>query len=323
MASNTSLLAATAALQYAKKQLTESLGDSESEYWSNLKQWFKGMIKKSEFDMKARELLGARCDSKVSLPRQRSSSQNEVRTECPKEEISDTESFDQDTFVSTNHFQPVSALRDATSLDHTQAAKNKVNEGDLWLCSRTHMLPNLAALHFRISVTSWENGLDSISDDIAECVMVALENHLKNIISASLSRRTSYSLTDGRFQYNMGSSSGNPLLRNNIGKIPRSSYSTVATMEADVAQSLACSKPTDILKPLTLPELLTTLIISPFIIPSQTVYATALERLIATYTEKSQEEIFSHEALMRQEDMQARKKRKLEAKNLYDDFGGS
>lgn len=61
----------------------------------------------------------------------------------------------------------------------------------------------------------------------------------------------------------------------------------------------------------------------PFIIPSHTVYATSMERLIATYTETSQEEMIGREALLRHENVQTQRKRKLEVENLYHDLGNS
>lgn len=63
-------------------------------------------------------------------------------------------------------------------------------------------------------LAAWELGLEGADDDAADIIVVAVQNFLKNVISAVISQRKSYKMHGKHFKYDIGGDSPNMWLRN-------------------------------------------------------------------------------------------------------------
>ncbi|KAK3600101.1 hypothetical protein CHS0354_004799 [Potamilus streckersoni] len=173
-------------------------------------------------------------------------------------------------------------------------------------------------VHGRMIVCAWEAGLKDVEEKAVKLVMQAVEHQLKKIISQVLSRRNGYKLREKRFQYAMGCKVPNPYLRHSI-LIPDSTLESEATTitdsgnhipsiklpydfaESHAAQQISMASTCAINRGLvTLYDLLEALQLYRNAIPSHTVYATAMERIIHKLWHTSNEEL-EQEVTHRQE----------------------
>lgn len=63
-------------------------------------------------------------------------------------------------------------------------------------------------------LAAWELGLEGADDEAADIIVVAVQNFLKNIISAVLAQRKGYKIRNQRFMYDIGGDMPNMWLRN-------------------------------------------------------------------------------------------------------------
>lgn len=63
-------------------------------------------------------------------------------------------------------------------------------------------------------LAAWELGLEGADDDAADIIVVAVQNFLKNIISAIISQRKGYKMKGKNFMYDVGGDMPNMWLRN-------------------------------------------------------------------------------------------------------------
>ncbi|XP_043555845.1 transcriptional adapter 1 isoform X4 [Chiloscyllium plagiosum] len=137
------------------------------------------------------------------------------------------------------------------------------------------------------------------------------ENHLKDILTAVISRRRSYRLRDGHFKYAFGSSvNPQPYLKNsiiaynNIIDCPPTGMTTMAgtnsgshissdDVEQQAALLLACSGEDMLasLPPVNMYDLFGALQVHREVIPAHTVYALNIERILARLWHPSHEEL--------------------------------
>ncbi|KAL2097730.1 hypothetical protein ACEWY4_006937 [Coilia grayii] len=308
-------------LEIAKKNLTDAIGDNIKHYWANLKLWFKHKISKEEFDIEARRLLAqdnvhihndfllailTRCQMiTVSTPEvgslQWTTATKPGKPKGKKKFSSVRQKFD-------HRFQPHNPLTAAQPFC-TREPGQGVEEEELRLSAHTLLLPSRGQLEARMMVTAFELGLDNVTEDAVSTMVCALEVHLKDVISAVVSRRKAYRLRDGHFQYAFSSDiTPQPYLKNSIAayqsvtecpppsaSLPVGPPPQVSPDDAEqqAALLLACSGhslPAP-LPPINMYDLLEALQVHRKVMPSHTMYALNIERILSRLWHPSHEEL--------------------------------
>ncbi|XP_027466385.1 transcriptional adapter 1 isoform X3 [Zalophus californianus] len=298
-------------LEAAKKNLSEALGDNVKQYWANLKLWFKQKISKEEFDLEAHRLLTQDNEGAGSLPWTGGSAAKPGKPKGKKKLSSVRQKFD-------HRFQPQNPLSGAQQF----VAKDPQDDDDLKLCSHTMMLPTRGQLEGRMIVTAYEHGLDNVTEEAVSAVVYAVEvgllvaetisqNHLKDILTSVVSRRKAYRLRDGHFKYAFGSNvTPQPYLKNSVvaynnliesppafsapcaGPNP-ASHPPPDDAEQQAALLLACSGDTlpASVPPVNMYDLFEALQVHREVIPTHTVYALNIERIIMKLWHPNHEEL--------------------------------
>ncbi|XP_017821603.2 transcriptional adapter 1 isoform X5 [Callithrix jacchus] len=210
-------------------------------------------------------------------------------------------------FVRNLIFQPQNPLSGAQQF----VAKDPQDDDDLKLCSHTMMLPTRGQLEGRMIVTAYEHGLDNVTEEAVSAVVYAVENHLKDILTSVVSRRKAYRLRDGHFKYAFGSNvTPQPYLKNSVvaynnliesppaftapcaGQNP-ASHPPPDDAEQQAALLLACSGDTlpTSLPPVNMYDLFEALQVHREVIPTHTVYALNIERIITKLWHPNHEEL--------------------------------
>ncbi|XP_018608832.1 transcriptional adapter 1 isoform X1 [Scleropages formosus] len=305
-------------LEVAKKNLTEAVGDNVKQYWANLKLWFKQKISKEEFDSEARRLLSqdnvhvhndfllailTRCQIMVSTPDIVSSLQwtggsaSKLGKPNRKKKVSSVrQKFD-------HRFQPQNPLSAAQPFSPRESGPG--DEEELRLSAHTLLLPTRGQLEARMMVIAFELGLDNVAEDAVSMLSYAVEVHLKDVLTAVISRRKAYRLRDGHFPYSFGNDiTPQPYLKNSMGayySISESASLPVGPppqispdeVEQQAALLLACSgdRLPAPLPPISMADLLEALQVHRNVVPSHTVYALNVERVLAHLWHPSHEEL--------------------------------
>ncbi|KAJ3594560.1 hypothetical protein NHX12_003867 [Muraenolepis orangiensis] len=278
--------------------ITSIEGSAIRSYWANLKLWFKQKISKEEFDVEARRLLSqdnvhthndfllailTRCQIIVSTPEGPGSLQwtggSASKPSKPKgkKKFSSKQKFD-------HRFQPQNPLSAAQPFSPRE-------------------------LEARMMVTAFELGLDNVTDDSVNTMIYAMEHHLKDVLTAVVTRRKAYRLREGHFPYAFGSDvTPRPYLKNSleayhsVSECPPPSASLPAgpppqvgpdEAEQQAVHLLACSSDTVPvpLPPISMYDLLEALQVHRGVMPSHTMYALNMERIIARLWHPSHEEL--------------------------------
>ncbi|KAM3604584.1 uncharacterized protein V6R79_013448 [Siganus canaliculatus] len=303
-------------LEIAKKNLTDAIGDNVKHYWANLKLWFKQKISKEEFDIEARRLLAqenvhvhndfllailTRCQIIVSTPEGTGQGGSASKPGKPKgkKKWSSRQKFD-------HRFQPQNPLSAAQPFSPREAGGE---EEELRLSAHTLLLPTRGQLEARMMVTAFELGLDNITEDAVNSMVYAVEHHLKDVLTAVITRRKAYRVRDGHFPYAFGSDvTPQPYLKNslaayhNVAECPPPSASLPAgpppqvspdEAEQQAVHLLACSA--DVLPaplpPISMFDLLEALQVHHGVMPSHTMYALNMERILSRLWHPSHEEL--------------------------------
>ncbi|XP_075040148.1 transcriptional adapter 1 [Mixophyes fleayi] len=305
-------------LEAAKKSLSEALGENVKQYWANLKLWFKQKISKEEFDVEARRLLTqenvhshndfllailTRCQILISSPEGAGALNSATKPGKPKgkKKISSVrQKFD-------HRFQPQNPLAGAQQF----VSRDPQEEDELKLCSHTMTLPTRGQLEGRMIVTAYEHGLDNVTEEAVTIVIHALEKHLKDLLTSVVSRRQAYRLKDRHFRYAFGCNiNPQPYLRNSVatynqllecppmfsaspGNQNSGSHVHPDDAEQQAALLLACSGDNlpPSLPPVNMYDLLEALKIHREVIPSHTVYALNMERILMKLWHPNEEEL--------------------------------
>ncbi|XP_061550104.1 transcriptional adapter 1 [Phycodurus eques] len=307
-------------LEIAKKNLTDAIGDNVKHYWANLKLWFKQKISKEEFDIEARRLLAqenvhvhndfllailTRCQIIVSTPegagplQWQGGSASKPGKPKGKKKCSSRQKFD-------HRFQPQNPLSGAQPFSPREA----VGEDDeLRLSAHTLLLPTRGQLEARMMVTGFELGLDNVTEEAVSAMTCAVEHHLKDVLTAVISRRKAYRLRDGHFPYAFGSDvTPQPYLKNSLAayrsvtecplpsaSLPAGPPPQISPDEAEqqAVHLLACSAHSlhTALPPVTMFDLLEALQVHHGVMPSHTMYALNMERILSRLWHPSHEEL--------------------------------
>uniref|UniRef100_A0A3Q0RWR1 Transcriptional adapter 1 n=1 Tax=Amphilophus citrinellus TaxID=61819 RepID=A0A3Q0RWR1_AMPCI len=290
-------------LEIAKKNLTDAIGDNVKPYWTNLKLWFKQKISKEEFDIEARRLLAqenvhvhndfllailTRCQIIVSTPGLNSGLT--ISLGC--------------LYVLQHRFQPQNPLSAAQPFSPRETGSE---EEELRLSAHTLLLPTRGQLEARMMVTAFELGLDNITEDAINTMIYA--HHLKDVLTAVITRRKAYRLRDGRFPYAFGSDvTPQPYLKNSLAayhsvtecpppsaSLPAGPPPQVSPDEAEqqAVHLLACSADSlpAPLPPISMFDLLEALQVHHGVMPSHTMYALNMERILSRLWHPSHEEL--------------------------------
>ncbi|XP_053185379.1 transcriptional adapter 1 [Scomber japonicus] len=307
-------------LEIAKKNLTDAIGDNVKHYWANLKLWFKQKISKEEFDVEARRLLAqenvhvhndfllailTRCQIIVSTPegagplQWQGGSATKAGKPKGKKKCSSRQKFD-------HRFQPQNPLSAAQPFSPREMGGE---EEELRLSAHTLLLPTRGQLEARMMVTAFELGLDNITDDAVGTMINAVEHHLKDVLTAVISRRKAYRLRDGHFPYAFGSDvTPQPYLKNSLAayhsvtecpppsaSLPAGPPPQVSPDEAEqqAVHLLACSADSLCapLPPISIFDLLEALQVQHGVMPSHTMYALNMERILTRLWHPSHEEL--------------------------------
>lgn len=185
---------------------------------------------------------------------------------------------------------------------------------DTVFASRELSLPDTFMIHGRLMVCAWEMGLSNVEESAVALVMQAVENQLKTIITQALSRKNGYRLRENRFKFGMGCQVSNPYTRHRNLLSSRTTLSEPTMIsdtaqhlpnkrlptdcnDCDLAQSIAAGSPLPCNKePVSLYNLLDALQLYRSSIPSHTVYATAVERIIHKLWHPGYEDMEEEEA---------------------------
>ncbi|KAJ8357290.1 hypothetical protein SKAU_G00200840 [Synaphobranchus kaupii] len=309
-------------LEVAKKNLTEAIGDNVKQYWANLKLWFKQKISKEEFDIEARRLLAqdnvhvhndfllailTRCQIIVSAPEGAGSLQWAGGSASKPGKPKRMKKFSSVRQKFDHRFQAQNPLSAAQPFSPREAGLSE--EEELRLSAHTLLLPTRGQLEARTMVTAFELGLDNVSEDAVSMLVYAVEVHLKDVLTAVISRRKAYRLRDGLFPYAFGSDiMPQPYLKNSVAayhavtecpppsaSLPAGPPPQVSPDEAEqqAALLLACcghSLPAP-LPPISIADLLEALQVHRRAVPSHTVYALSIERILARLWHPSHEEL--------------------------------
>ncbi|KAG7254861.1 hypothetical protein CRUP_014609, partial [Coryphaenoides rupestris] len=205
-----------------------------------------------------------------------------------------------------------------------------VEEEELRLSAHTLLLPTRGQLEARMMVTAFELGLDNVTDDSVSTMVYAVEvrerrllmhrhllrlehsgggHHLKDVLTAVVMRRKAYRLRDGHFPYAFGSeATPRPYLKNSLAayhsvsecpapsaSLPAGPPPQVAPDEAEqqAVHLLACSSDSVPmpLPPISMFDLLEALQVHRGVMPSHTMYALNMERILARLWHPTHEEL--------------------------------
>ena len=207
-------------LAQVKTQLFSSLGEEFKKYLCLLKMWFKGELDKDSFDEEAVKTLSrdqiklhnkflitllTKCQSLAAAKPENKGLKPPVKKKAKK--------------VSEARFRPASPSEFVTTTK-TDSSIEKATEYHrsvlrVTFCSGDSILPDNFASHLRMFVITWEEELDSLTDDSVTLLNLAVRDFMKNILTAVLSHKTSFKTKDaGRFKYAFGSPDIDPFLVN-------------------------------------------------------------------------------------------------------------
>lgn len=216
-----------------------------------------------------------------------------------KKKFSSRQKFD-------HRFQPHNPLSAAQPFSPREAGSE---EEELRLSAHTLLLPTRCQLEARMMVTAFEVGLDNVTEDAVNTMVHAVEVHLKDVLTAIVSRRKAYRMRDGHFPYAFGSDvTPQPYLKNSLvayhsvtecpppsASLPAGPFPPISPDEAEqqAALLLACSSDTipAPLPPISMVDLLEALQVHRGVMPSHTMYALNVERVLARLWHPSHEEL--------------------------------
>lgn len=293
----------------ARRKLLEALGDFAEKYWSNMKLWYKQKISKDDFDTQAFELLGpgkinyhnefilailAKCQAAAATTPSNNHSKSSANAKANKSihlRKPRVKRSDAKTPVLVQEFVMPDAMEMAPSFI------SKGEDNDITLCSQDLVLPDLPTLHGRLLLGAWDVGLDSIDDQTVPLLAAAVEAHLKNILTLCVSRRKSFVIRPGsHFHYCFGAAqqrtdiSGTHLHK--TSKQTRTCDQAEAEAYTRLASGEVCNP---VLSPISLFNLRDSIQESRQIIPSHTVRAVNMERILSELWHPGHDEIQQNE----------------------------
>lgn len=176
--------------------------ECRKEYFEVLRRWFsfKSPITRKEFDTEVRKLLvneeQIRCHNYfvlALLAKRTYSRAKSTRTTTDKGVFEGPEYSD--------YVMP------ASPSIMTEEYENRNAAAELFM-------PDSVFIATRISIVSWQNGLDGAEENVTDVITHACQAFVKNIIAAMVSKLKGYKIRDNKFQYGFNLSIPDPFLRN-------------------------------------------------------------------------------------------------------------
>lgn len=296
-------------LAKARANLLEVLGDLSPKYWTTLSLWYKMKISKDDFDLQIRQLLSeehinvhndflfallSRCQDMSNstigtVKNERSSSlasfTSHANLDLLKKHARPAKvNFDQ-------RFHPYDVLQGSHNMDNVILT----DDSDINLCSYEYTLPDVPAMNGRLFLAAWDAGLESVEDvgsNAAKLVIFAVKHHIKDILTACCSRRAGFRLRDKHFKYGINTGLIKPNVWNSTDSYsPHLLHQRNVEYVADAAVTLASSIPPPAHSSISMYELREVLQVHCRVIPSHTVYAANMERILSGLWHPSHDEI--------------------------------
>ncbi|RWS27547.1 hypothetical protein B4U80_09003 [Leptotrombidium deliense] len=304
-------------LSVVKSKLFSALGDNFKGYLRLLKKWFKCNLTKEEFDSEAKQLLSPQT---VTLHNQFLVSLfnkcQQLSTIGQKKTATDIKTDKDEKKVKTKKAKTVKTTFEhrfvpADISEYTQQPNKRRKTEDsqiptvikLTFCTGEGTLPDHFMANLRILVGVWELELDGVHDEAVALLNIAVRDFMKNILTAVLSFKSSYRRrSNGPFKHAIGMPPLNPYLKNTsyLVKYPQYSHSTFTDesgehvpmippttdfAEHEAMAQIACSyrkkqSHNEDDNKITLWHLFHALRINKSVIPSHSVYAINIERII-------------------------------------------
>lgn len=289
-------------LNIARRKLNEVLGEKSTKYFNQMKLWFRMKLTKEEFDGEARKLLSndqvhfhnefllallnkveGLAETSITIAQEKANSHNRNSRRHKRSSRTSEKS----------NFEPVDILEYLPPNSPPGAGSDGVK-----YATQEIFLPDHALVVGRFMLAAWELGLEGADDDAADIVVVAVQNFLKNVISAVLAQRKGYKTHGKYFMYDIGGDMPNMWLRNSAKLYDPQSWGrvnvddgvdslgprcppTIDEMEHSAVFEIACSAPNP--EPnedrLTIDEFYNTLLTHRNIIACHSIYAINMERL--------------------------------------------
>ncbi|VVD04640.1 unnamed protein product [Leptidea sinapis] len=262
------------ALTISRRKLNDVLSDKTTKYYNHMKQWFRMKLTKEEFDAEARSLL---------TPEQIHYHNDFLLALLNKVEgLSET---------SITIAQEKARSHNRNSRRHKRASRTSEKSNFEAVDLLEYLPPNSppgagSDVVGRFMLAAWELGLEGADDEAADIIVVAVQNFLKNIISAVVSQRKGYKQRNKYFMYDVGGDIPNMWLRSrnklydpqSEGRVcvdddvdamgPRCPP-TIDEVEHSAAYEIACS----------VSEVYNTLLVQKNVIACHSVYAVNMERI--------------------------------------------
>ncbi|XP_054748222.1 transcriptional adapter 1-like [Lytechinus pictus] len=323
--------AVNAELKQARKKLEEALGDNLPAYWTVMKQWYRQKVDKDEFDNEAIRLLTERnvhlhnefmvaiftkCQTANfildSNAGKGATSAVTPPTPAPSKVAKKTKSTKKKKAVVRatfeNRFMPSDPMQYLPIEVSKPVANDKVD-----FCTKAACLPDAEMLHGRVFVTTWEWGLEGVTDSTVPLILHAIQHTLKSIISAMLSRQSAYEVRDGCFKHANGQyfteTTPQAKERENKADIQSSTDSPssnivsklgVDEVEQKAVYRLATGGMAPMNKTLTLEDLLDAMLVNGRLLASHTVSSLAIERVLCSLWHPDQYQLDQDEKFRQQ-----------------------
>ncbi|XP_038213630.1 transcriptional adapter 1-like [Zerene cesonia] len=289
-------------LTIARRKLNEILGDKSTKYYNHMKQWFRMKLTKEEFDMEARTMLTSEqihfhndfllallnkveglAETSITIAQEKAISHN--RNSRRHKRTSRTSE--------KSNFEPADLLEYLPPNSPPGAGSDGVK-----YAAQEIFLPDHALVVGRFMLAAWELGLEGADDEAADLIVTAVQNFLKNVISAVVSQRKGYKLRNKHFMYDVGGdmpnmwlrgtnklydpqSEGRVIVDDGVDALGPRCPPTIDEVEHSAAYEIACSS-TDAEandEKLTIDEFYNTLLVHKNVIACHSVYAVNMERL--------------------------------------------
>lgn len=299
-------------LQEARERLLEVLGDLASKYWTTLSLWYKKKLSKEEFDLQIKLLLG---DGNLSVHNQflyallSKCQEMCLNSATPSKNLSRPSvayvASQRNTEQLRKHVRPAKVnfeqrFQPYNILNETESVGKVVltDDSEISLCTYEFTLPDVQAMNGRLFLAAWDAGLESVEDtgsNAAKLVISAVKHHIKDILTACCSRKGGFRSRDGHYRYGINTSYVKPNVWNSLDSYsPHSALlhqGRTEQMEADAAITVASSSPPSSQATISMYELREVLQVHGRVIPSHTVYAANVERILSRLYHPSHDEI--------------------------------
>lgn len=308
----------------AKNFFMISLGDKSSLYMKLMKKWFKMEISKMEFDVEVHKFLSPeqmRMHNRLMGKLFTICSDLQLGPLSPSVHKSTNGTSSKRKRQHSASFQVAAILEYICDKKfHRSRKEKKPTEPVKYFLNEKGILDE-AMLFGRFIHAAWENDLDGAYRDCAKLLAIAVQDFLKNVVTAIFSERCGYKVKGKSFIYEMGLPIPNPWLRSAtkwnepeictslvaakrksnligpdlaVGSDQESEAPTREQVEQNIlhwtSKVNTFSDRSYRRKPVSIPEVMNALRVNRSVILSESIYFACMERLIAAHTHPGHDE---------------------------------